>query len=586
MPEAQWPEDLKRAVLKHALANAVKHGGKASPGPVMNKILGEFPDLRQRARDVAQLVREVVDRVNSMAPEEQERVLRELEPEAGERGVEMQHALPPLPGAERGVVTRFAPNPDFVLHLGNARPALLSYLYSKEMYRGKMILRLEDTDPRTKTPMPEAYWAIKEDLRWLGIRWDEEYIQSLRMEIYYRTAKELIIRGGAYVDLCSREEFARARAERRSCPHRLQGADESLELFEKMILGFFGEGEAVVRVRTDLDHPDPSVVDWVAFRIIDTGKTPHPLVGDRYTAWPTYNFAAGVDDHLLGVTHILRGREHVQNTTKQQYIYKHMGWDYPHVINLGRLRLEGFILSKSGIRDLLSRKPERFKGFSDPRFGTLAGLRERGILAETVVEIIRSLGVKPSDASISWDNVASLNRKKLDPRARRIMFVPSPTKIYIEGIPESAARAEAPYHPDNRGLGSRTLELGRDVGGFYAYASSEDLEAVGAGGRLRLMELANIEILGRDGEKYRARFLSQGVDDARRAGMPIIQWCPGGSLKAVLREPRGLGYRVVRGLVEPSVKGLGDPVFQLVRVGFAKVLSASAGVVEMLKIHS
>jgi len=193
----EFGEDIKRLILRHALDNALRHGGKASLGPVINKILGERPELRGRARDLAVIAKEIIDQVNSLSPEDQRRVAEELL-SGWERGETREEAkeLPPLPGAENGVVTRFAPNPDFVLHLGNARPALLSYIYAKEIYRGKMILRFEDTDPRIKTPLPEAYWAIKEDLRWLGIRWDEEYIQSMRMEIYYDTAKKLISVGG------------------------------------------------------------------------------------------------------------------------------------------------------------------------------------------------------------------------------------------------------------------------------------------------------------------------------------------------------------------------------------------------------
>lgn len=589
----EFGEDIKRLILRHALDNALRHGGRASLGPVINKILGERPELRGRVRDLAVIAKEIIDQVNSLSPEDQRRMAEELL-SGWERGEAREEAkeLPPLPNAEKGVVTRFAPNPDFVLHLGNARPALLSYIYAKEIYKGKMILRFEDTDPRIKTPIPEAYWAIKEDLRWLGIRWDEEYIQSMRMEIYYDTAKKLISIGGAYVDLCSREEISRNRASRKACKHRNQSPEENLELFDKMLSGAFGEGEAALRVKTDLEHPDPSVIDWIAMRIIDTSKHPHPLVGDRYIVWPTYNFAAGVDDHLMGVTHIIRGREHAQNTTKQSYIYRHMGWDYPHVINVGRLKLEGFILSKSKIRGIIERYPGRFDGFSDPRFGTLAGLRSRGILRETIVETIKTLGIKPSDATISWDNIASLNRKKLDPQTRRVMFVPDPVRLYIEGLPEDLVEVEIPYHPDNRDLGSRVIRIASNKVGFYVYISRSDLDIVSKIGRFRLMELANLELVDilRDsssGEAIaRARYASRDVREARRLGLQIIQWVSGKPVRALLREPDGLRYRKYRGLIEESILRLSDMVYQLMRIGFAKIYERSEDRVELLKIHS
>jgi glutamyl-tRNA synthetase len=581
-------EELRRLILKHAIANAMKHGGKASPGPVMNKILGERPELRSYARELAKVVKEVVDYINSLSQQELERIARDITPsEEGKKKEEIK-GLPPLPDVDKGVVTRFAPNPDFVLHLGNARPALLSYLYAKEMYNGKMILRLEDTDPRIKTPMPEAYWAIKEDLRWLGIKWDEEYIQSLRMELYYQVAKELIKRGGAYVDLCGREEISRNRALRRACPHRSQPIEYNLELFEKMLSGFFGEGEASLRVKTDLDHQDPSVIDWIAMRIIDTSKYPHPIVGDKYIVWPTYNFAAGVDDHLMGITHIIRGREHMQNTVKQSYLYKHMGWIYPHVINVGRLKLEGFLLSKSMIRAIIEKHPDRFNRFSDPRFGTLAGLRSRGILGETIRETIYSLGVKVSDATISWDNLASLNRKKLDPTTRRLMFVADPIKLYIEGLPKELLEIEMPFHLENKDLGSRVLRVGFDKRGAYVYISKADLKTLPDSKAFRLMELANVELLSVDEESGAAlaRYISSGLDDAKKMGLPIIQWVPQDHLKAVLRDPVGLRYKLYKGLIEKSIISLEDSVYQLMRIGFVKVVERINDRVVMLKIHN
>ncbi len=417
--------DLERLLLGYALRDAVKHGGRASVGSVMSMLLGDHPGLRSRAREIASLARGIVERVNSMPLDKQRRLLSEQYPELArfeEKREEGERGLPPLPGAERGKVKlRFAPNPDFVIHIGNARPAIVNYEYSR-MYRGKMVLRFEDTDPRTKTPLKEAYELIRQDLRWLGVSWDEEYIQSLRMEVFYGVARRAIERGCAYVDNCGREgkEFL-SRGE--YCPTRDLSPEENLELFEKMLEGEFYEEEAVVRMKTDPRHPNPSLRDWVAMRIIDTEKHPHPLVGSKYVVWPTYNFAVSVDDHMMGITHVLRGKEHQLNTEKQLAVYKCMGWRPPFFIHFGRLKLEGFILSKSKIRKLLEERPGEFMGYDDPRFGTIAGLRRRGILSEAIRQIILEVGVKPTDATISWANLAAVNRKLLDERADRIMYV-------------------------------------------------------------------------------------------------------------------------------------------------------------------
>ncbi len=583
-------DDIDRLIVKHILINAVKHGGKASIGPVINKVLGSRPDLKPRAREVAERIRRFIEVVNSMDTSSQRALLNELDPSAlAEKDREETKELPELPNASIGkVVTRFAPNPDYALHLGNARPAVLSYIYGKEIYRGRMILRFEDTDPRIKRPLPEAYIQIKEDLRWLGVKWDEEYIQSLRMEIYYDLAKKLIEVSGAYIDLCSQEEFRKYRSSRKPCPHRERSPEDNLELFDKMLSGHFGEGEAVVRVKTDLNDPDPSIVDWVAFRIIDTDRYPHPLTGDRYIVWPTYNFASAVDDKLMGVTHILRAREHQQNTKKQIYLYRHLGWRYPEVIHFGRLKLQGFILSKSRIKKLTERYPDRFSGPNDPRFGTLAGLRERGILAETILEIVRDVGIKPTDASISWDNIAALNRKKLDYRSRRLMYVEDPVKICIEDAPRELSSIEARYHPDNDKLGSRILKLIDNDGKLCVYVSRSDIDRLlgrGDSAKVRFMELANVEVY-RSGENgAAARYISRDLDDAKRMRLKIIQWVGSNSVNAIVKYPVGLRFRVSRGLIEGSILGLNDHVYQLVRYGFVKVLRKTPKGAVLLYIH-
>jgi len=203
-------KEIEELAKAYALLNAVEHGGKAVVGPVMGKIMAERPNLRSHAREVASIVRRIVGEVNKLGYDEQKRLLEEKYSwilDRRKKPRQEEKRLPPLPEAVEGrVVTRFAPNPDFVIHLGNARPAILSYEY-KVMYKGKMILRFEDTDPRTKTPLPEAYELIRQDLKWLGVKWDEEYIQSLRLEIYYNIAHELLAKGAAYIDNESPEEF-------------------------------------------------------------------------------------------------------------------------------------------------------------------------------------------------------------------------------------------------------------------------------------------------------------------------------------------------------------------------------------------
>ncbi|UXD21129.1 glutamyl-tRNA synthetase [Ignicoccus pacificus DSM 13166] len=563
--------DVREIALKHALKNAYTHGGKAQLKAVITAILAENPDLRKNVKSIIPMVKEVIEEVNKMSLEEQERILNEKFPEALEQPKkEVKKGLPPLPGAEKGkVVTRFAPNPDFYMTLGNARPAILSYEYAK-MYDGKFILRFEDTDPRTKRPLPDAYQAILEDLEWLGIKPNEIYYQSLRMPIYYDLLKKLIEKGGAYVCTCPPEEWRKYRDAKKPCPHRNSSPEENLELLDKIMNGEFGEGEAVVRVKTDLNHPDPSVRDWVAFRIIDPNKHPHPLVGDKYWLWPTYNFAAGVDDYLMGVTHILRAREHRQNEIKQSFLYKHFGWEMPKAIHFGRLKLEGFILSKSKMREMGVRG-------DDPRLATIRGLRNRGFAPEAIREVMLDVGVKSSDASISFVNLAAINRKVIDPKSPRIMFVENPVEAVIEADEE--LEAEIPWHPKVPEMGSRKYKV---KPGDIIYLDKNDVVRAVKKGGLRLMELANFEIKEFDIKEMRLKLkmVSKDVEDARKRKLDIVQWVPEGR-KAILWRPNE-GFSL--GMVEPLAfekRGWA----QLIRVGFVNIQGVEDGTLKMIYLH-
>ncbi|ABL87549.1 glutamyl-tRNA synthetase [Pyrobaculum islandicum DSM 4184] len=563
--------NLEELVLKYALANAVKYGGKADVKAVMSKIMAEVPELRPKAREVKSMVEAVVARVNSMSLEEQLRLLRERWPETlEERRVEQKRPgienLAELPNVKGGVVVRFAPNPDFVLHLGSARPAILNYAYRLK-YGGKFILRFEDTDPRTKKPLVtseiNAYETIREDLKWLGIKWDEEYIQSMRMEIYYEHIKKLLEKGAAYVDLCRPEEWRKLRNAGRACPHREQSPEENLELWDRMLEGRFKEGEAVVRIKTDLSHPDPSVRDWVAFRIIDTSKTPHPLVGDKYIVWPTYNFAVSIDDHLMGITHVLRAQEHSVNTIKQSYIFKHFGWEQPVTIHFGRLKIEGASLSKSKLKALGVR-------YDDISLPTLAGLRNRGILPEAIWELILTVGVKPSDSTIALSNLFALNRKRIEPIANRYMYVADPIKLVFKSDRELLAKI--PLHPSFRERGERIYKFG--PGTIELFVPRQDIKP---GAVVRLMELANVEIIAVENGVAHGRLHSVGIDEARKVGAPIIQWVYE-PIEIHVVKPVAVGKKVEEiGLGESALEKVETGAYvQFMRYGFLKKVGPSA----------
>ena len=563
--------ELREEIRKIALLNAVKHDGKAQAGAVIGKILGERSELRSKVKEISALINEVVVETNKLSPDEQKKIVEEKWPEALVREkVEEEKHLPPLPnvGKYAQVVTRFSPNPDCVLHLGSARAIVLCYEYAK-LYKGKFILRFEDTDPKIKRPVPEFYDKIREDLAWLDCKPNGEYIQSDRIPLYYEYAEKLLTEGNAYVCTCQPEAFRKRTLANQPCPCRNLTAEENLKRWQRMLRGAYEEGAAVLRVKTDLDHPNPAVRDWPAARVIDDKKHPHPRVGSKYYVWPLYNLACGVDDHLLGITHIIRGKEHLTNQVRQEFMYKHLGWKYPEAIHYGRLKITGAYLSKSkiiqGIREGL------FKDWDDPRLATFAALRRRGVTPEAIKKMIIDIGPKTQDVVLSWENLYAYNRKILDPTAERFFFVQNPIELTVQKAPKEFD-VKLHLHPEHPERGSREyiIKPEGENGEVNFWVSSKDVDGSKIGNIVRLMELFNIRIEKANIYSAEASFMSDSYDDAKKTKAQLIHWIPVGKdmpCKVVMQDAA-----VIEGVAEGLCRGLKpDMMIQFERFGFVRI---------------
>ncbi len=573
---------VKEEIRKIALLNAISHEGKAQSKPVLGKLLGERPNLRSIARELINLVEEIVREVNSMPLEKQIETVRTLWPELltrekeKKKGGAEKKALPPLPNVEKykRVVTRFAPNPDCVLHLGSARAIILSYEYAK-MYNGLFILRFEDTDPRLKKSSLEFMDLIRKDLEWLGCPPDKEYIQSDRIEIYYKYAEKVLNEGYAYICTCPPDAFRNRVRASKPCPCRNLTPEENMRRWELMLSGTYDEGEAVMRIKTDLKHPNPAVRDWPAFRIINTRKHPHPRVGSKYRVWPLYNFACGIDDHLMGITHIIRGKEHLTNQERQKYLYRYLGWEYPEAIHYGRLKIEGAILSKSKI--VSGVKEGLYAGWDDPRLATFLALRRRGIKPEAIRRLILDIGPRSADITISWDNLYAYNRKIVDPIANRYFFLWNPVKLTVRNV-EKEFMVHIPLHPDHPERGNRKFHIKPVNKMVHLLISGDDARQLKPEVTIRLMELFNIKIERVNKGSITAVFHSESYLEAKKIGARLIHWLP---------ENEGLPCDVVMpdnstitGLVEKSLKTVSpDEIVQFERFGFVRVESVNEKII-------
>ena len=562
--------ELKEDIRKTALLNAIKHEGKAQTGSVIGKILGEKPDLRSKIKEISTLVNKIVKEVNTLSFSEQKSIVEENWPEAlVKEKTEKEKHLPPLPNVDkyRQVVTRFSPNPDCVLHLGSARAIILCHEYV-HMYKGKFVLRFEDTDPKIKRPLLEFYDRIREDLAWLGCKPNEEHIQSDRIPIYYEYAEKLLKAGNAYVCTCQPEIFREKALASKSCDCRSLPIEEHLARWHRMQQGGYSEGEAVLRVKTDLNHPNPAVRDWPAARVIDA-KYPHPRVGSKYHVWPLYNLACGIDDHLLGVTHIIRGKEHLTNQVRQEYMYKHLGWKYPEAIHYGRLKITGAYLSKSkivqGIREGM------FKDWDDPRLATFAALRRRGITPEAIKKMIIDIGPKTQDLVLSWENLYAYNRKILDPAANRYFFVQNPIELTVRKIPEEYM-VRLNLHPEypERGFREYTIKPEGNEHAAAFWVSKKDIDTTKTGSMIRLMELFNVKIEKVSSYSAEASFVSNAYEEAKKGKVPLIHWIPvGEDMPCQVVMPDAA---MSEGIAEKTCKQLKqNTVIQFERFGFVRI---------------
>jgi len=556
------PEDLDLLLRKYALQNAVKYGGKPQAGTVIARVMGEFPEFRSEGRKISVLTNAIVKEVSRLSPEKQREELAALAPrlleELSEVHEHVKAGLPALEGAENGVVMRFAPNPSGPLHLGHARAALLNDAYVRR-YGGKYILRIEDTDPRRVDP--DAYTTVREDCAWLDLVIDEIVFQSDRLDTYNEYARKLIDIGGAYVCTCEADQFRELKLARRACPCRDPSPEKNLELFEAMLNGEYGEGEVTLRVKTDIEHPDPAVRDFSALRIVSS--PPHPRVDA--TVFPLMNFSVAIDDHLLGVTHVIRGKDHIANTARQRYIFDYFGWKYPVYRHYGRMGIEGVVLStsqmKAGIRDGI------YTGWDDIRLGTLRAIARRGITPGAVRNAVLEIGIGETDISFSWENLYAKNRDIVDPVANRYSFVPDPVLLEIADAPCGFV-AQAMLHPNEPSRGYRNLPFDGSV-----FIPKGDLAC---GGMIRLKDLFNIR-LGEDRDCLVATFAGKSLDEARKAKAPIIQWLPPAhTIPCVLHKPDG----EMRGYCEPMVALDAGKVVQFERIGFVRIEKATAMLIE------
>ncbi|UCH72447.1 MAG: glutamate--tRNA ligase [Thermoplasmatales archaeon] len=552
---------IRKTARIYALQNAVQFNGKADPKAVVGKVIAVLRKDGFPPKEIIPIVNKVILEINKFTLKKQVAELEKCAPELLKKEKkERDFTLPELLDATKGkVVTRFPPEPNGYLHIGHAKASIIDYEYA-QMYDGKFILRFDDTNP--ENAKLEFYEAQKEDLRWLGIEWDEEYNTSDNLEKHYKLAEQLISKEGAYVCKCSPDVVKKGRFHMEECDCRCASCDENIDIWRDMISSSIDN--YVLRLRGDMTCANTAMRDPTLFRIIDKK---HPLHGDKYRVWPTYDFAGAVEDSISGVTHPFRTKEYELRDECYFKLLDLLGLRKPHLMEFARLSIQGMPVSKRKIKPLIEKG--FVSGYDDIRLPTLKGLKKRGILPEAIKQFVFSQGISKVESTVPFDLIISTNRKIIDPIAKRYFFVKDPMELIVEGSPKKTKKIN--LHPTNKKLGSRTIETDKKF-----FVEKSDMQKLKIGDIFRLKDLYNIKLKKKNKKLYGEYVGEELIDNS-----PKIQWTTDDFIKMNVFVPHLLyknnkydsnSLEKIEGFAEKAISNIeSGEIIQFERFGFVRI---------------
>ena len=370
-------------------------------------------------------------------------------------------------GVYTHVQTRFPPEPNGYLHIGHAKAIQIDFS-TAEKYGGTCNLRLDDTNPSKEDV--EYVDAIKEDIQWLGYKWDKVLYASSYFDFIYECAVKLIETGKAYVCDLTADEIREYRGTLtepgKNSPYRERSVEENLDLFKRMTDGEFPDGARVLRAKIDMASPNINMRDPVIYRIAHIS---HHQTGDKWCVYPMYDFAHPISDTREGVTHSLCSLEFENHRPLYDWFLKELGFETPsRQIEFARLNLNYCLTSK---RKCLALVNEGIvDGWNDPRMVTISGMRRRGYPAEAIRDFISRVGVSKAYSVVDYGLLEACVRDNLNRNAPRAMAVLRPLKVIIDNYPEGQSEEiELPVNQDKPEMGTRRIFFSKEL-----YVEKED----------------------------------------------------------------------------------------------------------------
>jgi glutaminyl-tRNA synthetase len=359
------------------------------------------------------------------------------------------------------VATRFPPEPNGYLHIGHAKSICLNFGVAAER-GGTCNLRFDDTNP-TKEEV-EYVDAIKEDVAWLGFKWDGLFYASDYFEKLYEMAVELIRRDKAYVDSLSADEIRAYRGTLtepgRNSPYRDRPIAESLDLFARMRAGEFEDGRHVLRAKIDMASANLNMRDPTLYRIRHAS---HHRTGDAWCIYPMYDYAHPLSDAMERITHSLCTLEFEDHRPLYDWLVEQLvERDRPRQIEFARLNLNYTVMSKRKLLQLVQQR--HVSGWDDPRMPTISGLRRRGYTPESIRDFCARIGVAKKENVIDVAQLEHSVREDLNQRAPRVMTVLRPLKVILTNYPEGQVEyVDVINNPEDPSAGTRKVPFSREL---------------------------------------------------------------------------------------------------------------------------
>ncbi|KAK4622576.1 putative glutamate--tRNA ligase, cytoplasmic [Fulvia fulva] len=386
-----------------------------------------------------------------------------------------------LPDVEKGVVTRFPPEPSGYLHIGHAKAALLNDYFAHKKYNGKMIVRFDDTNPSKEKQEFED--SILKDCELLGVKPDQVTYTSDYFEDLHKQAVEMIKAGNAYADNTPQEQLREERMQRIESSHRNDSIDDNLAHFEEMKKGTEEGTKWYIRAKIDMSSNNGAMRDPVIYRC---NPEAHHRTGTTWKIYPTYDFACPIVDSVEGITHALRTTEYNDRDPQYQWFLKTLNLRHVYNWNFSRMNFIKTFLSKRKLNKVVNEG--KVWGWDDPRMPTVRGIRRRGMTIPALQEFIVKQGPSKNINLMDWTNFWATNKKYIDNTAKRYTAVTTKDKVTctVAGAPEAPRTDEKPVHAKNAELGSKKVVFSKTI-----ILDQEDARSFEEGEEITLMNWGN-----------------------------------------------------------------------------------------------